>query len=164
VTGFTSSARFPRTATASVLLCTDLHAGNVLAGPRRPWLLIDPKPYIGDPHYDLLQHLLNCADLATQPTRPPSPRSRLSRARRRPNGAVALSPVRSRQSRLALTRRCRQAPQAIGTYRKRNAHRVSRGAGGGLRFGEMLLPCAVVVVVRPRSSAACSCWLWSVSW
>ena len=45
-----------------MLLCTDLHAGNVLAGGRRPWLLIDPKPYVGDPHYDVLQHLLNCAD------------------------------------------------------------------------------------------------------
>jgi streptomycin 6-kinase len=43
-----------------VLLLTDLHAGNVLSGERRPWLLIDPKPYVGDPHYDVLQHLLNC--------------------------------------------------------------------------------------------------------
>ena len=43
-----------------VLLFTDLHAGNVLSGQRRPWLLIDPKPYVGDPHYDVLQHLLNC--------------------------------------------------------------------------------------------------------
>lgn len=43
-----------------VLLCTDLHAGNVLSGERRPWLLIDPKPYVGDPHYDVVQHLLNC--------------------------------------------------------------------------------------------------------
>ena len=42
------------------LLFTDLHAGNVLAGERRPWLMIDPKPYVGDPHYDVLQHLLNC--------------------------------------------------------------------------------------------------------
>jgi streptomycin 6-kinase len=45
---------------ADVLLFTDLHAGNVLSGERRPWLLIDPKPYVGDPHYDVLQHLLNC--------------------------------------------------------------------------------------------------------
>jgi streptomycin 6-kinase len=45
---------------ADVLLLTDLHAGNVLSGERRPWLLIDPKPYVGDPHYDVLQHLLNC--------------------------------------------------------------------------------------------------------
>ena len=32
----------------------------MLAGERCPWLLIDPKPYVGDPHYDVLQHLLNC--------------------------------------------------------------------------------------------------------
>ena len=50
----------PRTATQSVLLCTDLHAGNVLAAEREPWLAIDPKPYVGDPAYDLLQHMLNC--------------------------------------------------------------------------------------------------------
>src|SRR5205085_4754782 len=49
-----------RTGPTEVLLFTDLHAGNVLSGQRRPWLLIDPKPYIGDPHYDVLQHLLNC--------------------------------------------------------------------------------------------------------
>jgi len=49
-----------RTGPAGVLLVTDLHAGNVLSARRRPWLLIDPKPYVGDPHYDVLQHLLNC--------------------------------------------------------------------------------------------------------
>jgi streptomycin 6-kinase len=49
-----------RNAPREVLLFTDLHAGNVLSGERRPWLLIDPKPYVGDPHYDVLQHLLNC--------------------------------------------------------------------------------------------------------
>ena len=45
-----------------VLLATDLHPGNVLArgdGGQRRWTLIDPKPYVGDPHYDLLQHMLN---------------------------------------------------------------------------------------------------------
>ncbi|MBF6556596.1 MAG: kinase [Acidimicrobiales bacterium] len=50
----------PSTADRSVLLCTDLHAGNVLAAKREPWLVIDPKPYVGDPTYDPLQHLLNC--------------------------------------------------------------------------------------------------------
>jgi streptomycin 6-kinase len=49
-----------RSGTSEVLLFTDLHAGNVLSGKRRPWLLIDPKPYVGDPHFDALQHLLNC--------------------------------------------------------------------------------------------------------
>ena len=50
----------PATTNRHVLLCTDLHAGNVLASEREPWLMIDPKPYLGDPHYDVLQHLLNC--------------------------------------------------------------------------------------------------------
>ena len=48
------------TAERNVLLCTDLHSENVLAGQREPWLVIDPKPYVGDPTYDPLQHLLNC--------------------------------------------------------------------------------------------------------
>ncbi len=52
----------PSTADREVLLCTDLHAENVLAAEREPWLLIDPKPYIGDPTYDPLQHLLNCEE------------------------------------------------------------------------------------------------------
>jgi streptomycin 6-kinase len=42
------------------LLATDLHAGNVLRAAREPWLMIDPKPFIGDPAYDLVQHLHNC--------------------------------------------------------------------------------------------------------
>lgn len=42
-----------------VLLATDLHAGNVLAASREPWLVIDPKPFVGDPAYDATQHLLN---------------------------------------------------------------------------------------------------------
>jgi streptomycin 6-kinase len=50
----------PRDAHREVLLATDLHAGNVLAAEREPWLVIDPKPYVGDPAYDPLQHLLNC--------------------------------------------------------------------------------------------------------
>lgn len=50
----------PGTAEREQLLCTDLHAGNVLATERKPWLAIDPKPYLGDPTYDVLQHLLNC--------------------------------------------------------------------------------------------------------
>jgi streptomycin 6-kinase len=49
-----------RDAEQSVLLGTDLHGGNILAAEREPWLAIDPKPYLGDPCYDLLQHMLNC--------------------------------------------------------------------------------------------------------
>jgi len=43
-----------------VLLATDLHAGNVLRAQRQPWLVIDPKPFVGDRAYDATQHLLNC--------------------------------------------------------------------------------------------------------
>ncbi len=58
----------PTEPVAPVLLCTDLHAGNVLAAQREPWLMIDPKPYVGDRTYDVLQHMLNCTErLATDP-------------------------------------------------------------------------------------------------
>ena len=50
----------PRSAPAEVLLATDLHAGNVVRAEREPWLVIDPKPFIGDAAYDATQHLLNC--------------------------------------------------------------------------------------------------------
>jgi streptomycin 6-kinase len=50
----------PQTAKTEVLLATDLHAGNVLRATREPWLVIDPKPFLGDPAYDVTQHLLNC--------------------------------------------------------------------------------------------------------
>jgi streptomycin 6-kinase len=50
----------PRTAPTDVLLATDLHAGNVLRSEREPWLVIDPKPFVGDPAYDATQHLFNC--------------------------------------------------------------------------------------------------------
>jgi streptomycin 6-kinase len=54
----------------SVLLCTDLHAGNVLGAGREPWLVIDPKPHVGDRSYDALQHMLNCTErLARDPRR-----------------------------------------------------------------------------------------------
>jgi streptomycin 6-kinase len=52
----------PAGADRHVLLSTDLHAGNVLAAQREAWLAIDPKPYVGDPAYDVLQHLLGCQD------------------------------------------------------------------------------------------------------
>jgi streptomycin 6-kinase len=49
----------PQTAQRNVVLGTDLHAGNVLSAEREPWLVIDPKPYVGDPAYDPVQHMLN---------------------------------------------------------------------------------------------------------
>jgi streptomycin 6-kinase len=59
-TGIDLFRALPRDADRAVLLATDLHAQNVLAATREPWLVIDPKPYVGDPTYDALQHLLNC--------------------------------------------------------------------------------------------------------
>ena len=47
-------------ASTDVLLATDLHAGNVLRSQREPWLVIDPKPFVGDRAYDPVQHLMNC--------------------------------------------------------------------------------------------------------
>jgi streptomycin 6-kinase len=49
-----------RPSPTDVLLATDLHAGSVLRAQREPWLVIDPKPFIGDRAYDVTQHLLNC--------------------------------------------------------------------------------------------------------
>lgn len=49
----------PRSGGSAVFLHTDLHAGNVLAAEREPWLAIDPKPYLGDPAYDVTQHIFN---------------------------------------------------------------------------------------------------------
>ncbi len=37
------------TRSAPLLVHTDLHYGNVLAGQREPWLVIDPKPASGEP-------------------------------------------------------------------------------------------------------------------
>jgi streptomycin 6-kinase len=57
-------------APTDVLLATDLHAGNVLRAAREPWLVIDPKPFVGDPAFDATQHLLNCrARLRADPLR-----------------------------------------------------------------------------------------------
>jgi streptomycin 6-kinase len=46
-------------ATDGVLIHTDLHFYNVLAGDRDEWLAIDPKPLSGDPHYELAPMLWN---------------------------------------------------------------------------------------------------------
>jgi len=59
-TGAALFRELPASADRDVLLCTDLHGENILAAQREPWLVIDPKPYVGDPAYDVLQHMLNC--------------------------------------------------------------------------------------------------------
>jgi streptomycin 6-kinase len=55
----------PNDTTDTAVLCTDLHADNILSSRRMPWLAIDPKPYVGDRAFDAVQHLLNCDRLRT---------------------------------------------------------------------------------------------------
>jgi len=66
--GIATLRELPRNADRSALLATDLHADNVLSSQREPWLVIDPKPFVGDPAFDPVQHMLNCdARLAADP-------------------------------------------------------------------------------------------------
>jgi streptomycin 6-kinase len=78
--GLALSRELPTTAESQVLLCIDLHADNVLAARRERWLVIDPKPYVGDPAYDVVQHMLNCEDrLAADPAALAARMARLAR-------------------------------------------------------------------------------------
>jgi streptomycin 6-kinase len=54
-------------AATDVVLCTDLHPENILSAEREPWLAIDPKPYVGDPAYDVLQNMLNMTRVRDDP-------------------------------------------------------------------------------------------------
>ena len=66
------SALDDRAATGGAVRGGAVDGGGGGAGSRfgRRWLLIDPKPYVGDPHYDLLQHMLNDMDrLRSDPAR-----------------------------------------------------------------------------------------------
>ena len=79
-----------------MLLATDPHGDNVLTAQREPWLVIDPKPYVGDPTYDLLQHTLNCEDrLAADPGGLATPHGGPCRDRRRPGACRNRSACRS---------------------------------------------------------------------
>ncbi len=53
-----------------VFLHGDFHPGNVLAAQREPWLVIDPKPLVGDPAYDLAQWLGNRYEAAIETADP----------------------------------------------------------------------------------------------
>jgi len=66
-TGLALFCSLPASADREVVLFTDLHAENVLSAQREPWLAIDPKPYVGDPTYDVLQHMINVPRLMSDP-------------------------------------------------------------------------------------------------
>jgi len=46
-------------ASVGLIIHGDLHHHNVLAADREPWLVIDPKPMSGDPHYEPAPMLWN---------------------------------------------------------------------------------------------------------
>ncbi|HLN78206.1 MAG TPA: aminoglycoside phosphotransferase family protein [Nocardioidaceae bacterium] len=46
-------------AATGTMIHGDLHYENVLAADREPWLVIDPKPMSGDPHYEVAPLLWN---------------------------------------------------------------------------------------------------------
>lgn len=46
-------------ASTGTMIHGDLHYENVLAADREPWLVIDPKPMSGDPHYEVAPLLWN---------------------------------------------------------------------------------------------------------
>lgn len=60
----------PGHATDRVLLHGDFHPGNILAGEREPWLVIDPKPMIGDPAFEPVQLLTQQAGSFAEPPAP----------------------------------------------------------------------------------------------
>ena len=50
-----------------VMVNRDAHLGNVLAAEREPWLLIDPKPLVGEPAFDGGYLLLDLIDAESEP-------------------------------------------------------------------------------------------------
>jgi streptomycin 6-kinase len=60
-------ARDLATDPGSQLVHSDLHYDNILAGSRRPWLAIDPKPVTGNPERSVAELMWDRIDDATQP-------------------------------------------------------------------------------------------------
>ena len=78
-----------------VLLSQDLHAGNVLRARREPWLVIDPKPLVGEREFGIVA-LVRGKELGVGPDRA---RERLSRL----TGELSLDADRARGWVLAQT-------------------------------------------------------------
>ncbi len=66
--GLAALEELARPSPGDTLLGTDVHAGNVLASQREPWLVIDVRPFLGDPGYDATQHMFDQLErVATDP-------------------------------------------------------------------------------------------------
>ena len=83
-----------------VVLHQDLHAGNVLRATREPWLIIDPKPLVGEPAFDLAALL---RDRREDLRRDPHPERRVRRRRDRLTEALGVDRERTRGWALAHT-------------------------------------------------------------
>ncbi|MEU9123380.1 aminoglycoside phosphotransferase family protein [Streptomyces sp. NPDC048506] len=66
----------PATAAREVVVHGDVNPSNVLAAERRPWLVIDAKPMVGDPAYDPWPLLLQLDDPFAHPEPRPVLRER----------------------------------------------------------------------------------------
>ena len=139
---------------------------NVLAAQREAWLVIDPKPYVGDPTYDALQHLLNCdRRLHADPHALARRIADLLGLDARTPAALALRSLRSGIAGLARSRRDRRASRTRrlplspacacgdGMIRRWTRHRRRREQRGAADFGWRSSG-----PLSSAPSAAPSCW------
>lgn len=68
----------PVTAPRTVVVHGDYNPGNLLTATREPWLVIDPKPMVGDPSYDLCPLLMQIDDPFSLPDTEGHLRNRIS--------------------------------------------------------------------------------------
>ena len=81
-------------ASVGVIIHGDLHYQNVLAGDREPWLVIDPKPMSGDPHYEPAPMLWNrCGRASSAATSARAAAAPLPHARRRRRASTRTAPA-----------------------------------------------------------------------
>jgi streptomycin 6-kinase len=82
---------------APVLLHADLHPRNVLAAAREPWLVIDPKPLLGDPAYEPVPLVLEAggpSDTAASAARSPRQAEEIGRRLRLVSSELGLESAR----------------------------------------------------------------------
>ena len=75
---------------------------------------IDPKPYVGDPAYDPLQHMLDCDERLRSDPRPGQADGRPSRPRPPPRAALAVRPLRAGVAGMAVARGGGEVRRALG--------------------------------------------------
>ena len=112
----------------AVLLHGDLHPGNILAAEREPWLVIDPKPLVGDPAFEPVQILTQRAGRIAEPPELDVVASRLSLIA----GLVELDPERGSQF-VGDAVLDDDAPEALELAGPQCTHELARGQSLSLR-------------------------------